>query len=132
MEHEIYAGVLKYFCIYFHCRHVRVASECKEDSVCCCSNAALERKEAWRNDAALLFVHKEVRNIFSNFVCDRVCILEVACFVWNVALYNTYNLFRVYLEIRSSDTVGNLLDRNRLAVRWVEWFIYIVDADGFR
>ena len=129
MEHEVDDGVLKHFCVDFHGWHVRVASEGEEDSVGCCTHTALEWEESWGDDAALLLVHEEVGHVFSYLVCDWVGVLECACFVGDVALYHSHDFVRFKLEIGCADAVGHLLYHDRLAHRWVERFIYVMNAD---
>ena len=128
MEHQVNDGILKHLCVHFHLWHLRVASQCEEDSVGCCAYTALEGKEVGRNDTALLLAHEEVCHVLTNLVGDRISILEGTCFVGDVTFNHTHHLLGVKLEIWCTDAVGHFLNWNRLAARRVKGFVHVVQT----
>ena len=119
-------GILDYLCVHFECRNRFITSQCTEYSVGDVSYTRLQRQETGRDNTAFHVGCKEVGNILADFVGQRISGSERTRFVRPVGFHYAYNLFRVYLNVRQSDTVTRFIDRYFAAVRRVERFVYVV------
>ena len=97
---------LNNFSVHFECGNRFVTSQRTEYGVGDVSYARLQRQEGRRDDTAFHVCGKEVGNILSDFVGQRVGSGERARFVRPVSLYHAYDFLRIHLDVRQSDAVA--------------------------
>ena len=77
-------------------------------------------------------VNKEFCYQVSDCVGCWVAVFESACLVREVAFNHTNNLLARNFNVRLTDAVAYIDDWNRLAERWVGWFVNILDELSVR
>ena len=89
--------------------------------------ATLQRQELLWNTALMHFFNQELGSKETNLLSNRVAILKGTSLIRNIALYYTNNLILRNAYIWLTDTVANMLDGYSLAVRGIQWLVYIVN-----
>ena len=103
-----------------------------KDSVSGRTYTTLQGQEGRGDDTTMHVLYEELCHIVTDLVGDRIAVFEGASLIRDVTLNNTCQLAGRELDIGLTDTVTHMLDRNSLAVRRIQWLIYVVDKLGVR
>ena len=92
--------------------------------------ATLQRKELLRNTSLMHFLHQKLCCKETDFICNWVAIFKGTSLIRDVALYHTNNLIFWNAYVWFTDTVANMLDGYSLAIRRIQWLVYVVNKFG--
>ena len=107
-----------------------ILTQSTQDCIGSRTYTTLQRKELLWNTTFMHLLYEELCCKESNLISNRVAILEGTSLIRNVALYNSNNFVLWNAYVWLTDTVANMLDGYSLAVRRIQWLVYVVNELG--
>ena len=130
IKHHLDYRVLDNLSIDIEIRHMLILTQSTKNSISSRTNSTLQWEELLRDTSLMHLLYKELGSKESYLLCNWVAILKGTCLVWNITFNYAYHLVFRNAYVWLTNTVAYVFNRNSLAIRRVQWFIYIVNEFG--